>query len=181
MIVTITDEIRSNLTLDGSVLKRMRSAGGIAFGLLAGGVTLLISAVLVGGLFIALGVTRGGFMFGGVFFFPGLVLVIYGRNAHNRRIRGYLDYYQKVSRLGADDLNLADREILEPDTILIGHTLKGKRKDSSLGCFITKHFLIAPLPGGECYLRRIQDMAAAVYSNEVPGVCAYTTIRETLV
>ncbi len=176
MIVTITDEMRGTLTHDGSFLKRLRCSGGLAHGLLAGGVTLLIFAILTGALFLAVGLTRGAFMFGAVLCIPGLVLIIYGRIAHNKRIREYMDYYLKVTGLGRDDLSLADREILEPDTILIGHPIKAiHKKDYSLGCFITKHFLIVPLPGGTCYLRRLQDLAAAVYSNEVPGVCGYVS------
>ena len=173
MFVTITDEMRKNLFVDGSILKRLRCSGGISHGILAGGVAMLVCAALVSALFFALDVMGGVFLFGGVCGFLGLIMVLIGRVLHNKRIRGYLDYYQKLSGLGTEELNLVDREIQEPGTILIGHPLPGKKKDYSLGCFITKHYLLAPLPGGDSYLRRIEDLAAAVYSNEVPGAFAY--------
>lgn len=179
MNVPITDEMRRTLTRDGSVLKRLRSSGGIAQGILGGGVTLLIFAVLLSAFFLALGVPGGVRLFGIGLSIPGLILILYGRIAHTKRINEYLDYFRKESGLGIDEINQADREILEPGTVLIGHMIpiRGRRgkEESTLGCFITKNFLIVPLPGGTCYMRRIQDLAAAVYSDEVPGVCAYVS------
>lgn len=174
MIVTITNEMRQTLTKDGSVLKRLRSAGGLPFALLAAGDFLLAAAVLLGIPFLIGGMAGIALALAGVLVIPGFILVMYGITAQNKRLRGYLAYYQTTTGLEEDDLKLADREILEPGTILIGHPLKGKRrKDYSLGCFITKHFLIAPYPAGTCYLRSLQDLAAAVYTNEIPGINGY--------
>lgn len=171
MAATITNEMRKTLTKDGSVLKRLRSAGGLPFALLASGILLLVIAALMGIPLLIAGMAGIALALAGAFVIPGLILVIYGIIAYNKRVQGYLAYYQKTTGLKADDLKLADREILEPGTVLISHPLKGKRgKDYSLGCFITKHFLVAPFPGGTCYLRQIKDLAAVIYTNEIPGI-----------
>ncbi len=174
MQVTVTNEMKGRMTKDGSVLKKIRSAGGGANGCIAGGVTLLIFAVLLGGLFFALFTPAAGALFGGLFGIPGLLLVGGGMAMQARKLKNYENYYERETGYDRAELKGIERELLAPDMLLFDNQKQKKGEGKPVfGLCLTKHYLVMPMMLGNCYVRRLGEMVGAAYSESIPGINGY--------
>lgn len=174
MILSLTDAKRQKLTKDGSVLKYLRSFGGGYKGCFAGGMVLVIFALFLAVLFILVGLAGGGLLFAGLFGIPGICLIAFGLIAQKRKVQSYLSYYQTETGFDIDEIQQIDREILAPTTVTVGYISDlTRRKEPEIGCFITNHHFIMPMLMGKSYIKRISDIVAVAYSEEIPGINGY--------
>lgn len=73
-----------------------------------------------------------------------------------------------------EEIKTVDSELMGPDAIIISGPLLNKgTKGLSMACFITEHYFVVPLAAGTSYVRRIQDLVAVFYSDEIPGINGY--------
>lgn len=174
MIERMTEKTRANLSKEGSVLKKIRIYGGIPMAIMAGGVAMLVCMVFLCGLLIIMGAPEAGYAFGILPGIPGLLMILGGAAAKNKQKKGYLDYYKKTTGFGVEEIKTVDSELMGPDAIIISGPLLNKgTKGLSMACFITEHYFVVPLAAGTSYVRRIQDLVAVFYSDEIPGINGY--------
>ncbi len=173
MIFTAPKEILEKQAKDGSVLKGLRSSGGLGVGLMAGGITLFVFYVLLGVpcFFFA---PKAGLAITAVLGLPGLLLIIIGVSKKNKQRNGYMDYYQQESGLERAELERVEQELKAPDVLAIGNRMPDQGKKAPFYyCFLTKNYLIMPGVAGKCLIRRIEDLAAVAYSEKIPGIGGY--------
>jgi len=163
MRITITEKMRERARRRGSVLKLNRIRIGGPKGAIAAGITLLVF-----GLFSGLPFLIQGF-FGGILLFammgiPGLILLIIGSILKKKRARDYLEFYVKETGYSRRELLQAEDELLAPQTVAFGNSGK-----NGIFCYITEHFLVS-VTKEACYVRKLSDMVAVFYSEEIPGI-----------
>lgn len=170
MRIGMTENLQKMVNRHGSVLKAYRARGGGAAGAIAGGVTLFISGVLLGGVSM-LGLGTRGLVIGAAFWAPGLLLIILGTVMRNKRINGYLDYYQKETGYSAGELQAADRELMGPGVgVIAGKTNRAKEEVMFM---ITEHYFMSVWPNKGCYLVKLEDIVAAFHSCQIPFISMY--------
>lgn len=172
MKTEMTNDLQKKVTKYGSVLKAYRSQGGGGLGLFAGGITLLIFGVLLG-LLMAIVNVIGGLVVFAFFAVLGLPMILGGNAMNKKRLAGYLEYYQKQNGYSAEELQEADRELMSPDAVKIVNKTdrSGGKKETVF--FITEHYFLSAWPVNGCYLRKLEDIVAAFYSNQIPGIGGY--------
>lgn len=172
MIISVTEEMRRKMTKDGSVLKYLRNTGGMNKGCFAGGIFLVIAAAVLGVSFKSIPIV--GLFFGGIFGIPGVLMLLMGFIFQKKKVNGYLSFYQKESGYGAEEIKRIDQELLASDVICISTMPAGTAlKDLQVGCFITRNYLVMPSPLGKSYIRRLEDVMAAIYCKTIPGIGGY--------
>jgi len=151
------------LAKSGSILKGLRSSKGGGLGLIAGGWVLIIFAFFVGLLFLPMGADGATFFFLGIFGIPGLILLGIGIPMRNKRNRTYMEFYQKETGFSEQELLQVDQELAAPDVEIIGYVRAGgSKKHPGIACIITRHYFVTEW----YYIRRLEDMIAAAYTNE---------------
>lgn len=178
MILTVNDKRRQDYLKDGKILWNLRNNGGIGKGLMAGGIVLLIFALLLFALFAAMGRGKGGLFFAGVLGLPGLLLFLWGFIGQKNKMKNYLNYYQEATGFSPDEVRLMEQEILSPDMVMIGNIPSENpgsfsEKHPQIACMMTEHYFIMPMLMGETYIRKYPDMLLAAYSERIPGVNGY--------
>lgn len=166
----MTKGLEKSVNKRGSVLKAFRSQGGGAAGAIAGGVTLLIFGVLLGGISM-LGLGVRGMLIGAVFCAPGLLLIIPGVIKRNKRINSYLDFYQKETGYSVEELQQADQEMMSADKVCI--VSKTDRAKEEVLFMISAHYFLSVWPVKGCYLVKLEDIVAAFHSCQIPGIGGY--------
>lgn len=170
MKTAMTGALQKSVNKHGSVLKAFRSQGGGAAGAIAGGVTLLVFGVLLGGISM-LGLGIRGLVVAAVFCAPGLLLIIPGTIKRKKRINGYLDFYQKETGYSVEELQQADREMMGADTVcIVSKTDRGRKEDLFM---ISPHYFLSIWPVKGCYLVKLDDIVAAFHSCQIPGIGGY--------
>ena len=168
-----TDEFRSKKSKDGSMLKGIRCVGGGALGMIAGGIVLLFFPGLIG---IPM-IFSGDFLIaliGVILVAPGLILVILGIILRKRRIKNYLDYFQKETAFTLEELAQVDAELMSDNMLIIGNRMPEQGKNAAFYyCYITPHYFVMPHVTGSCQLRRIEEILAVAYSKRIPGIDGY--------
>ncbi len=177
MILQKGDKRRERYLKDGDVLRRMRDVGGKGKGCMAGGITLLVFGVLLGAPCLFIGI-KAAAVVGGIFGIPGLLLILLGKSMQAKKMKNYLSYYQEATGFDEQELKRVEQEIMAPDMILIGNVPDENRQGASeknpqISCMITEHYFVVPMLMGESYIRRIEDMILATYSQEILGVNGY--------
>lgn len=162
MRIEITEKMRAAAEKGNGVLKKNRVSGGAGKGALGAGITFLVFALFSGLPFLFSGIS-GGMIFLVVFGVPGLIFLIAGLVSRSRRAKTYLQFYEKETGYGEAEIRQVERELLMPQTVAIG-TGKG-----GISCYITEQFLVS-VTREACYVRKLSDMCAAFYSEEIPGV-----------
>lgn len=179
MVLERGDKRREDFLKDGRVLLRMRNTGGGAKGCMAGGITLIVIAVLLMAAFLAMDLALAGtLVFGGFFGIPGILLLVLGLLLQRRKMKKYLDYYQEETGFDKEELRRLEQEILEPDMVMFGNVPEEKNTGASekhpqIACMLTKNYFVMPMVMGKSYIRRISDMILATYSQEIPGINGY--------
>lgn len=133
----------------GSILKALRSDKGGGKGLIAGGIVLLVAALLFS-------------FFGGLLLFgiPGLMLLAIGIPVKRKREASWLAYYQEQTGFSEGELKQLDRELAAPTVKLV--TTSGAAANH-IACFFTEHYLV--MNGMSPYVRRLDDFIAVAFSN----------------
>ncbi len=177
MILQNGDKRRKKFLKEGDVLRRMRNTGGGGKGCMAGGIVLLVFAVLLGapclffGFEAALGV-------GGFFGIPGLLLIVVGKHMQDKKVRNYLNYYKEETGFDEQELQQLEQELMEQDMVMFGNVPYNNpqgatERNPQIACMITRNYFVAPFVMGRSYIRRISDMILAAYSQELPGINGY--------
>lgn len=166
----MTKGLQKSVNKHGSVLKAFRSQGGGGAGLMAGGWVLLGFGIFLG-LLCALALGTRGLLIGAFMAVPGLLMVLGGRSMYKKRVRNYLDYYQKETGYSAEELQEADRELMGPGTVaIVSKTDRGKQEVLFM---ITDHYFLSIWPVMGCYLLKLDDIVAAFHSAQIPGIGGY--------
>ncbi len=162
--------LQKKATRYNSLLKAYRTQGGLGAGAVAGGITLLIFGVMLAipsaliDIFIGLMV----FLILGV---PGLILCFVGNTKHKKRVDTYIDFFQKDTGYSAQEIHQADQELLRSDAVMVGSKIDDGRKQVIY--IVTEHYFLSVWAVKGCYLRKLDDIVAAFYSNEIPGNGGY--------
>lgn len=154
----------------GSLLKAYRTQGGFALGAFAGGIVLLLFGIGLAIPSALIDIFIGLIVFlilGG----PGLILCLVGNAKHKKRIDTYIDFFQKDTGYSAQEIEQADQELMRPDAVKIGSKTDDGRK--GVVFIVTEHYFLSVWAVKGCYLRKLDDIVAAFYSNEVPGINGY--------
>lgn len=183
MILLAGDQRREKYLKDGNILFKIRNTGGGGKGCAAGGVVFLVFAVFIMVLMALIGLrTEGILIFGGILALPGILMVILGSVLHKRKMKNYLDYYQKETGFELEELKQLERELMEPDMMMIGNIpddpdlrshIRASEKNPQIACMMTKDHFVMPMIAGKCYIRRVSDMFLATYSTGIPGINGY--------
>lgn len=172
MKTEMTNDLQKKVTKYGSVLKAFRSQGGGGMGLFAGGITLLVFGVLLG-LPLAIANVVGGLVVFAIFAVLGIPMILGGKAMNKKRMAGYLEYYQEQTGYSPEELKAADRELMSPEAVkIVSKTDRSGGKKETV-FFITEHYFLSAWPVNGCYLRRLDDIVAAFYSNQIPGINGY--------
>ncbi len=172
MKTEMTKDLKKKVDKYGSVLAAFRSQGGGGKGLMAGGISLFVCGALFGGLMMFVN-AAGGLAICSFFVLPGLAMFLPGLVLDKKRQAGYLEYYQKQTGYSMEDLREADRELLSPDAVkVISKTSRSGGKRETV-FFVTPHYFLSIWPIYGCYLRKLDDIVAAFYSSEIPGINGY--------
>lgn len=149
----------------GSVLKGLRAVKGGGLGCMAGGIVLLIFGLVFAVPDLIFGIAEGkmgGALLSAMFLIaPGLLCVVIGSVLKNKRNSSYMEFYQKETGLGEEELKQVDRELTSPNVQMIGYIKAGSRNERGIACFITDNYFVTEW----YYVRRIEDMVAAAYSD----------------
>lgn len=171
MIIGADEKLRQKAVKDGSVLKGIRTSGGLGIGLIAGGIFLLIIGLLFGLPFIIKNPMAALVLFG-VFAAPGALLLLFGMINQNKRKRTYIEHYAKKSGYDESVIAEADRQLLLADTVAIGNATQNTNGKPIILLYVTPDYLVNTA-AGECYILPLKDIAAAFYSKEIPGINGY--------
>lgn len=172
MKTEMTKDFQKSVEKYGSVLKAYRAQGGGGKGLIAGGVVLLVFGALLGIPLMFLRVL-GGLVVLAIFAVPGLALILPGIALNKKRMAAYMEYYQKETGYSLEELQEADRELLGPEAVkIVCKTDRSAGKNETV-FFITPHYFLSVWAVNGCYLRRLDDIVAAFYSSEIPGINGY--------
>lgn len=172
MKTEMTKDLQKKVDKCGSVLAAFRSQGGGGKGLAAGGIMLLIFGALFGIPLMFVKVV-GGVVVLAVFAVPGLAMLLPGLAIDKKRQAKYMEYYQKETGYSLEELREADRELLRSDAVKIvckTDRMGGKQETAFM---ITEHYFLSIWPVKGCYLRKLDDIVAAFYSDEIPGIRGY--------
>jgi len=174
MKAEMTKDLQKKVDKYGSVLAAFRSQGGGGKGLAAGGISLMVAGVLIGLLLLLVNVKVAGCLaIMGVFALPGLAMFVPGIIMDKRRQAGYLEFFQKETGYSQEELKEADRELLGQGAVKIvckTDRMAGKKETAFI---VTEHYFLSVWPARGCYLRKLDDIVAAFYSNEIPGIGGY--------
>lgn len=172
MKAEMTKDLQKVVAKHGSVLAAYRSQGGGGKGLAAGGITIAIIGILIGVPLMFVN-AAGGLVILAIFVLPGIALGVPGVILDKSRMSSYLEYYQKQTGYSIEELQAADRELMSPDAVkIVSRTNRSAGKPETV-FIITPHYFLSVWPVYGCYLRRLDDIVAAFYSNEIPGINGY--------
>lgn len=172
MRMEMTKSLKKQVGKYGSVLKAYRAQGGGGAGIMAGGIVLLVFGILLGGLAL-LGSLKAGLVVLVIFGGPGLLLTLLGNSKRKKRIESYLEFYLKDSGLNREELQEADRELMSQNAVKIGCVTDRSGGKKEIVFFVTDHYFLSAWPVYGAYLRKIEDIAAAFYSAQIPGIGGY--------
>lgn len=162
--------LRKKVRKYNSVLKAYRTQGGLGLGMFALGIMLAVIGILLG-LPMLLVNPKAGMGFGGVMALIGFLIALPSYMKHKKRVDSYLDFFQESTGYSAAELQAADRELMSPDAVKITCTTDRGRKETVF--FITEHYFLSAWPVKGCYLKKLDDVVAAFYSNQIPGINGY--------
>lgn len=163
MIMNTDDKVYQRLLKKGSILKALRTSKGAGLGCIAGGLTMVALAVMVG---LMLGMMGGNEVFFWVLVImglPGVILILLGIVLKKKRDSTYLSYYQKETGFSEGELHQIDRELSAPDVCIVGYRNEGRK---CIACFITEHYFVTE----NGYVRRLEDILAVAYTDKMPWV-----------
>lgn len=163
MKITITEKMRERMGKKGSVLKLNRIRTGGAKGAIAAGITFLVFGLFSGLPFLVQGLVGGVLLFA-IMAIPGLIFLIVGGILQKKRAKNYLEFYVNETGYSREELLRAEDELLAPQTVAVGNSGK-----NGITCYITEHFLVSATKEA-CYVRKLSDMVAVFYSEEIPGI-----------
>lgn len=146
----------------GSILKAIRLDKGAGIGLIAGGIFLLVVALLFG-IPLMLASVIGGLCCAAVFGVPGLLLLAIGIPLKRKRADSWLSYYQEQTGYSEAELLQIDRELASPSVKLVICRTPGAATDNSIACFFTEHYML--MNGVYPYVRRLEDFIAVAFSD----------------
>lgn len=172
MRAEMTKDLQKQVAKYGSVLGAFRSQGGGGKGLMAGGITLLVFGLLFG---VPLMFVRflGGFIVFAIFGVPALAMILPGMAMARKRQATYLEYFQKETGYSLEELQEADQELMSPDAVKINSKTDRSGGKQETVFIITQHYFLSAWPVRGCYLRKLDDIVAAFYSDQIPGINGY--------
>ncbi len=170
MRMTLESGLQKKVNKYGSVLKAYRTMGGAGAAIIGLGIMLIACGAFVGAL-LAIVKIIGGIILFIVMAISGVILIPIGNKIHTKRVNNYLEFFQQDTGYSVEELQQADRELMSPDAVMIG----GKVDDGSTRVvfIVTEHYFLSVWPIKGAYLRKLNDIVAAFYSNEIPGNGGY--------
>lgn len=164
MVLIPDDKLKGKMSKNGSVLQYMYSVSGAGKGIAAlGAMLIVIGIMLAAALYGVLG-PAGAVKTAAALIVPGILLIVLGMTMQQKKERGWLAAYTKLSGLPEQEILQADQEFRQPGTVLYALD-KGKDTNSlkKMG-FITSNYI--RFPGSAPYLQRLTDMVACFYTKK---------------
>lgn len=147
----------------GSILKAIRIDKGGGMGLIAGGIFLLIVALMLGmPLMINVGILQG-LVIVAFFGVPALLLFVIGFRMKHKRETEWMAYYQEETGYSQGELQQIDRELASASTSIVICRAPGSVTDNYIAGFFTDHYVL--INGVYPYLRRLDDIIAVAFSD----------------
>ena len=172
MRMEMTRSMQKSIAKHGSVLKAFRSQGGGGAGLMAGGIVLVVVGIPLG-LLCLLALGSRGILVGAFFAVPGLLLILWGMSLRKKRLANYLEFYKKDTGYSEAELQEADRELMSPDAVKIGGKMDNSGGKEGIIFMVTEHYFLTIWPVYGAHLRKLDDIVAAFYSAQIPGIGGY--------
>ncbi|MDE6566675.1 MAG: hypothetical protein K2K70_02945 [Lachnospiraceae bacterium] len=135
---------------NGSILKAIRTDKGGGKGLIAGGIVILIVAILSFDLM--------GLIFLGI---PAFLLLVIGILLKHKRSASWISYYQEITGYSESELLQIDRELASPSVTLV--ITPSATINNSVSAFFTEHYMV--MNGVYPYVRRLEDFIAVAFSD----------------
>lgn len=155
---------------NGSILKAIRADKGAGRGLIAGGIVLLVFAVLLGLPCVFLAASRlAGLGLFGLMLLPGILLIIPGIIMKNKREANWLSYYQKEYGYTEEELLQADKELSSDSVKLVICRASGAVVEAFIYGFITENYVL--INGVYPYLKKLDDIIAVAFSDSTLQWC----------
>lgn len=148
---------------DGSILKAIRTDKGIGKGLVAGGIFLLIVALIFGVILVVSELTLAALYCSAFFGIPALLMFVIGILMKHKRATSWVAYYQKTTGYSEEELKQIDRELTSASTTIVTCPTPNAGKDNYIAGFFTEHYVL--INGLSPYLRRLDDIIAVAFSN----------------
>ncbi|MBP3610006.1 MAG: hypothetical protein J6J42_06685 [Lachnospiraceae bacterium] len=150
---------------DGSILKAIRADKGAGSGLIAGGIVLLVFALIpaVFCLFIK------EYLIAAVCIIPWILMIVLGIYMKNKRTADWLSYYMKETGFTENELKQIDRELAGPSVKLVICKSPGAATENFIYGFVTEHYVL--VNGVYPYLKRLEDIIAIAYSDSTDIWC----------
>lgn len=139
---------------------------------MAGGIVLVVVGVPLG-LLCLLALGGRGLLVGAFFAVPGLLLILWGMSLRKKRLANYLEFYKKDTGYSEAELQEADRELMSPDAVKIGGKMDNSGGKEGIIFMVTEHYFLTIWPVYGAYLRKLDDIVAAFYSAQIPGIGGY--------
>lgn len=98
----------------------------------------------------------------------GLLLLVAGVVLRVVRIKNYLSFYEKQTGYSLRDLQEADKELMSYSAVKIGERMHYYAAKPVLMYIVTKHYFFAVGSAKGAYLRKLEDIAAAFHSCQIP-------------
>lgn len=163
MIIKSEEKPYQKLLKSKSVLQGLRKTRGIGRGLIAGGLTLLGFGLLLLLLFWWMDRTSIGVFFLILCGLPGVPMLAAGFLLRQKRNSSYLSFYQKSTGFDEAELRQVERELASPSVHIIGDSQDfGGKGNPVVACILTEHYFVTAE-----YVRRLEDMIAAAFSDNV--------------
>lgn len=144
---------------EGSILKAIRTGKGAGVGLIAGGICLLVFALLIA----VPSMVMGEFFVAVISLLPGLLMIVFGIHLKHKRESNWLSYYQKETGFTEMELRQLDRELTSPSVRLVVCRQPNAATESFIACFITENYMV--MNGVYPYIRRLEDIIAVAFSD----------------
>lgn len=144
---------------EGSILKAIRTGKGAGVGLIAGGICLLVFALLIA----IPSIIMGEIIVAVISLLPGLLMIVFGIRLKHRRESDWLSYYKKETGFTEMELRQLDRELASSSVRLVICRQPNTTTDSFIACFITENYMV--MNGVYPYIRRLEDIIAVAFSD----------------
>lgn len=169
MRVEMKPGMQKKINRYGSVLKAFRSQGGMSSVLL---LTFGICLIPWGTLLLVDAFSEpedaAGFILSAVVIGLGLFPLLVRAVLRAVRRKNYLSYYEKQTGYSLRELQEADRELMSYSAVKIGERMHYYAGKPTLMYIVTKHYFFAVGSAKGAYLRKLEDIAAAFYSCQIP-------------
>ena len=167
MRMELDKSLRKKTAKYGSLLKAYRTEGSKGGFWYSSGIVIMFLGLILGAV-MAIFDIYVGMMFFGILVGAGAIFYLIGKIIRGKMVENYMEYYQEETGYSVEELQEADKELMSQNAVMIGGQSWKK-----VVFIVTDHYFLSIWPTKSCYLRKLNDIVAAFYSDEIPGNDGY--------